>query len=118
MKKKIIVGLIIALHFFVIGYYTNLQRENKVLTNYSTGFKGVVEEKFNPREKLPHTFLKIRIKSDEFINIFPTNIIGRYAEVGDSIIKFENSNKCIVKKSNEVMEHFSFEGEYIEFLNE
>ncbi|WHU37681.1 hypothetical protein [Myroides odoratimimus] len=118
MKNKIIIGLIIVLNLFVIGYYTNLQQEEKVLSNYTTGFNGVVVEKFNPREKLPHTFLKIRIQDDKLINVYPTTIIGSYAVVGDSIIKMENSNKCIVKKSNGVVEHFSFEGQYIEFLNE
>lgn len=118
MKKKIIVGIIIALHVFAIVYYAQLQQEERIEQNFTMGFRGVVLEKFNPRKISPPLFLKLKIEDNRKISIHPNVFISSYVEIGDSLVKYENSTKCYVKKKNGEKRHFSFEYNTIEILNE
>ncbi len=92
--------------FFIIDYFSSTQNAKIKIKEIKKEIKGEIIDKYSVRDT-PPTHLRINT-SKGIISISPNQYLVKYANIGDSIYKMENSNIAIILKPNGKQEKFYY----------
>jgi len=109
IKNNIGTSIIITFVLFCIifSYFGNKKYKEDTLRDYNAGFTGVIIKKY--RQKGGDIIFYKNLKTMKEYEINPSEELAENSNVGDTIIKFPQSNKCILKnrgKNIKVQCHF------------
>lgn len=99
-KEKYFLGGVFLFTLFI--YFVQEVNHSSLIKEYITEeYRGVVEEKYNPREWMKVvTHVKIKDQKDKIISRSISSEAMDYIEVGDSLIKIKDENLIHVVKQD------------------